>query len=335
MKFVPPLSDPEIHTLTDMQRFHPSRRARMRAHGILLSHQGFSIRRIADVYQVSRYAVAAWLERWNNAGLVGLYDAPRPGRPLRLTPEEQQKVEQYLQEHPKELKRVVQRLEQDTNKRVSPKTIKRLIKKKRYGWKRLRTTPAKSPEPEKYQRAQARIAALQARERAGECALWYFDASGFCLQPCIPYAWQPIGATLALPQSSHNQRLNVLGLLNRANMLVPYLIDGAVDTEVVVACLNQFSEQLDKKAYVLLDNAPVHRSKAFIRHIPQWVKKGLIIKYLPSYAPELNLIEILWRFMKYYWLPFSAYTSFHHLCEAVEEILKQFGTTYTIDFQAA
>jgi transposase len=129
MKFVPPLSDPEIHTLTDMQRFHPSRRARMRAHGLLLSHQGFSIRRIADVYQVSRYAVAAWLERWNNAGLVGLYDAPRPGRPLRLTPEEQQKVEQYLQEHPKELKRVVQRLEQDTNKRVSPKTIKRLIKK--------------------------------------------------------------------------------------------------------------------------------------------------------------------------------------------------------------
>jgi hypothetical protein len=26
--------------------------------------------------------------------------------------------------------------------------------------------------------------------------------------------------------------------------------------------------------------------------------------------PKLNLIEILWRFIKYYWLPFSAYTSF-------------------------
>ena len=29
-----------------------------------------------------------------------------------------------------------------------------------------------------------------------------------------------------------------------------------------------------------------------------------MLKYLPSYAPELNLIEILWRFLKYYWLPF-------------------------------
>ena len=335
MKCVAPLSDTEIQTLTDMQHFHPSRRARMRAHGLLLSHQGFSMRRIAAVYQVSRYAVAEWIERWQSAGLVGLYDHPRSGRPPSLTPDEQHKVDQYLQEHPKDLKQVVHLLEQETHKRVSTKTIKRLIKKNRYVWKRLRKTPAKSPEPAQYQRAQARIADWQARERAGECDLWYFDASGFCLEPCMPYAWQPIGHTLELPQSSHNQRLNVLGFLQRDNTLVPYLIDGSVDTAAVVACMDQCSAQLTKKAYVLIDNAPIHRSKAFIRHIPKWIKRGLIIKYLPVYSPELNLIEILWRFIKYYWLPFSAYGSFQQLCAAVEEILQQFGTKYTIDFQAA
>jgi transposase len=335
MKYVAPLSDTEIQTLTAMQHGHPSRRARMRAHGLLLSHQGFSMRRIAAVYQVSRYAVAEWIERWQSAGLVGLYDRPRLGRPPRLTPEEQHKVDQYLQEHPKDLKQVVHLLEQETHKRVSTTTIKRLIKKNRSVWKRLRKTPAKSPEPAHYQRAQARIADWQARERAGECDLWYFDASGFCLEPCIPYAWQPIGHTLELPQSSHNQRLNVLGFLQRDNTLVPYLIDGSVDTAAVVACMDQFSAQLTKKAYVLIDNAPIHRSKAFIRHIPKWIKRGLIIKYLPVYSPELNLIEILWRFLKYYWLPFSAYGSFQQLCAAVEEILQQFGTKYTIDFQAA
>ena len=335
MKFVTPLSDLELQTLTDMHRFHPSRRARMRAHGLLLSHQGFSLRRIADIYQVSRYAVSEWMERWHSAGLVGLYDQPRSGRPPRLTPEEQHKVDQYLQEHPKDLKQVAHRLEQDSQKRVSTKTLKRLIKKHRYVWKRLRKTPAKSPEPAKYQRAQARIADLQARERAGTCELWYFDASGFCLEPCIPYAWQPIGHTLELPQSSHNQRLNVLGFLKRDNTLVPYLVDGSIDAAAVVACMDQFSEHLNKKAYVLIDNAPMHRCKAFVRHIPKWIKKGLIIKYLPPYSPELNVIEILWRFIKYYWLPFSAYGSFQHLCAAVEEILQQFGTKYTIDFQAA
>lgn len=129
MKFVAPLSDPELQTLNAMQRFHPSRRARMRAHGILLSHQGFSLKRIAAVYQVSRQAVCAWLERWQTAGLVGLYDHPRSGRPPCLSAAEQQQVERYVQEYPRALKRVVQRLEQETQKRVSTKTIKRLLKK--------------------------------------------------------------------------------------------------------------------------------------------------------------------------------------------------------------
>lgn len=118
----------------------------------------------------------------------------------------------------------------------------------------------------------------------------------------------------------HNRRLNVLGFLTRHQVLFPYMIEGRVDASVVIECFEQFSQQLTKKAYVWLDNAPVHKSKEFIRHIPLWVKRGLIIKYLPPYSSELNLIEILWRFMKYHWLPFSAYMSFQCLLQAIEDM---------------
>jgi transposase len=111
------------------------------------------------------------------------------------------------------------------------------------------------------------------------------------------------------------------------------VIEGCVDTAMVIQCFDQFSQQLTKKAYVLLDNASVNKSREFIRHIPQWIKCGLIIKYLPPYSPELNLIENLWRIMKYSWLPFSAYLSFTSLCQAIEDILTRFGTDYTIAFE--
>jgi len=39
MKYVSPLSDAEIETLQQMHAYPPSRRARMRAHSLLLSHQ--------------------------------------------------------------------------------------------------------------------------------------------------------------------------------------------------------------------------------------------------------------------------------------------------------
>ncbi|MGP9574063.1 transposase [Halomonas sp. AOP42-D2-25] len=40
--------------------------------------------------------------------------------------------------------------------------------------------------------------------------------------------------------------------------------------------------------------------------------------YLSPYSPELNLIETLWREIKYRWLLLTAYRSFDQLCEAVK-----------------
>ena len=112
------------------------------------------------------------------------------------------------------------------------------------------------------------------------------------------------------------------------------MVEGKIDTSIIVECFEQFSQQLDKRTYIFLDNAPVHRSQEFVAHIAQWVQRGLRVKYLPAYAPEWNRIEIVWRFMKDYWLPFSAYTSFQCLYEAIEQILTRIGTEYTIAFQA-
>src|SRR3989441_1591887 len=334
MKYVTPLSDVEIETLQQMHAYHPSRRARMRAHSLLLSHQRYTIPQIARLYQVDQRRVSAWMDRWQAWGLVGLYDRPRSGRPAIFTAEEQQTVYEYLDDSPKDVKKVVEAMEQKTRKRVSTKTIKRLIKKSHI-WKRMKRSPAQSPAPHKYSRSQEMIARVQARESQGDCDLWYFDGAGFCLEPSLPYAWQPRGTSIAVPTSSPSRRLNVLAFLKRNNDLYPYMIEGSVDSSVMIECFDQLSTQIDKRSYVLLDKAPMHRSKAFIQQIPKWVRKGLIIKYLPAYAPELNLIEILWRFIKYYWLPFSAYTSFQCLCTAVEDILTRFGTDYKITFQAA
>ena len=129
MKYVTPLSDAEITTLQQMHAYHPSRRARMRAYSLLLSHERYTIPHIARIYQVDPRRVSAWMDRWQDWGLVGLYDRPRSGRPPIFTAEEQQKVYEYLDDSPKDIKKVVEAMEQTTQQRVRTKTIKRLIKK--------------------------------------------------------------------------------------------------------------------------------------------------------------------------------------------------------------
>ena len=130
MKFVKPLNETEIETLQCMHRYHPSRRARMRAHCLLLSHQGYKLKAIAQVYQLDHRRVSVWIDHWHDCGLVGLYDQPRSGRPPIYNDQEQQQVDHYLQQYPQDVKKIVEEMAKETQKRVSPKTMKRYLKKK-------------------------------------------------------------------------------------------------------------------------------------------------------------------------------------------------------------
>ncbi|MBU6955636.1 transposase [Hahella sp. HN01] len=63
-----------------------------------------------------------------------------------------------------------------------------------------------------------------------------------------------------------------------------------------------------------------------------WIDKGIWPIYSPKYSPELNLIEILWRKVKYIWLPLDLYEPFDRLKESVNDILSKFGQEYKINF---
>ena len=54
------------------------------------------------------------------------------------------------------------------------------------------------------------------------------------------------------------------------------------------------------------------RPRAFQNKIPEWREKKLEIFWLPTYSPQLNLIENLWRFMKYEWIEREAYLSWEN-----------------------
>ena len=88
--------------------------------------------------------------------------------------------------------------------------------------------------------------------------LRYFDESGFCLVPYIPYAWQQKGATIEI-ETTKSRRLNVLGFLNRENELQAYTFEGSVNSDVVIACIDDFSFALTKRTVLVIDNAKVHK----------------------------------------------------------------------------
>ena len=331
MRYVQPLTDEQRDLLEKTMHEDTSFRARSRAHSLLLSAAGTPIQTIAKTYQVHRVTVSAWIKKGEHHGAQSLHDQPRSGRPTTLSSEEQAIALQYIKPQPQSLTGVVKRFADTTDKRLSLSSLKRLAKKARLRWKRVRKSLKSLRDPEAFAKAKRALEALQKQEDQGQIALYYFAEAGFALDPTIPYAWQEPKSVIELPARKYG-RINVLGFMNRQNDLHPFMFEGSIHTGVVIACFDAFCQTLTQKTVVVMDNASIHRSEAFEDRIPYWKKQGLIIKYLPPYSPELNLIEILWRRIKYTWLPFSAYACLNALSEALETILSHVGSEYQITF---
>lgn len=325
------LSEVEKVTLEELFKHHRNSRQRQRAHGLLLSARGFSSDEIAEIYEVDRDTVSSWFTRWEQLGLVGLQDAPRSGKPPKLTETEQHRVLELLQVHARSVRAVAGAIGQETGKGVSPDTIRRIGKRAKRLWKRIRLSLATNRDPVTFAEAQQRLNALQERHAKGEIELYFFDATGFSLWPCVPYAWQPLGEWIEIAPV-RSQRLNVLGFLRPQHDLTAFVFEERIDTSAVIACFEAFAKTREKPTYVVLDNAPQHTSNAFKAKQLAWEQQQLFIHYLPPYSPELNLLEIVWRFIKYRWLPLNAYETYQTLKQAVEEILVNFGTKYQITF---
>jgi transposase len=126
--------------------------------------------------------------------------------------------------------------------------------------------------------------------------------------------------------------LNVFGLLSRDNDLHAYTIDKSINSEAVITFIDDFVKTITKKTVIVLDNASIHRSEKFNAKLGEWIQKGLRIFHLPKYSPHLNLIETLWRKMKYNWLKPSDYSSWETLQKAIGKILNEVGKDLKIKF---
>lgn len=173
---------------------------------------------------------------------------------------------------------------------------------------------------------------------AGEINLYYFDESGFSTTSSVPYAWQPKEQTVEIP-CFRSKRLNILGFISRDNQSFFHAVEGNVKSQQVIEAFDLFTSRYaneyaihKKPCIIILDNASTHTSDAFLARHDDWAARGVLFHYLPPYSPELNLIEILWRKVKYEWLPLSCYVSYANLKKTVVDVLSNFGSNYRITF---
>ena len=145
----------------------------------------------------------------------------------------------------------------------------------------------------------------------------FMDESGFHLLPGLVRTYAPRGQTPTLDVPLTRDHLSVMGALTLEGKLFTWIQDHSVKGPDVVRFLKHLLARIPGKILLIWDNLSAHRGQAVKDFLASGAAKRLMLQALPSYAPELNPQEGIWRFLKYVEL---RNVCCHHLAELRLEV---------------
>lgn len=221
---------------------------------------------------------------------------------------------------------------------LSASSLRRLARYLGYSWKRLRRSLRAQRDAQLFGFFQHELRLLHHAERAGHLALVYVDECRVSRQAPVPYAWQVRGQPpVGLPAERGAGGYSVLGFwqpgaADPARAFTGLLSETAWTGALFVKAVDEFLDPQRGPTVLVLDNASIHRATCVQQRLRAWRTAGLQLQFLPAYSPELNRLEILWRFLKHYWLTPPDYETLDALHQRLKHVLQRIGTNYTVTF---
>jgi transposase len=130
----------------------------------------------------------------------------------------------------------------------------------------------------------------------GERAVFFVDAAHFVFGSFVCKLW--CRTRQWVRAASGRQRHNVLGALHAITKRVTTVVnDSYITAETVCTLFRKLRSQVDgsRKITVVLDNAK-YQTCQLVRECAQDCQ--IELRFLPTYSPNLNLIERFWKYVK-------------------------------------
>jgi transposase len=155
--------------------------------------------------------------------------------------------------------------------------------------------------------------------KSGKRKVFFVDAAHFVMGSFLGYLW--CITRIFIPSSSGRKRYNVLGALNAiTHELVTVCNDTYINALSICELLQKIrnSVAVGEMITLVLDNAAYQRCD-FVTELAKDLKIELL--FLPTYSPNLNLIERLWRYVRKDCLNSKYFTHFDDLRYTINQSL--------------
>ena len=285
---------------------------------IRMHHEGAKHGFIAKVLNLHANTITNHLKEYSKAGLLGTLEN-RYYRPTSSLEPFLECLKCSFRAAPvADAKQAVARIEALTGIRISESQSRRFMKAVGMKVRKACSIPGKANPQLQFEFYTTTLLPKLEEAEKGVRKVFFVDAAHFVMGAFLGMIWCFARVLVKTPPG--RQRYNILGAIDSHNQeLISIRTTDNINSLSVVALLEKIRQRHpDSEVTLVMDNARYQRCH-FVRDHAQ--EQGIELLFLPSYSPNLNLIERLWKLTKRRCLTNRYYPDFKSFCGAIDKCL--------------
>ena len=322
-----------IQLLQQAQTNGDLRRAK-RIMAILAVVDGTLYSTIATTLKVSEESIRLWVNTFLLYGVKSFIYKKSTGRPSKLTKTQRKQLDRLISQEPQKSgfpgacwrSPMIQWLIYEKfGVEYSVFYIPQLLKNMGFSYQKAKfVADHKDPEKRKLWLEQKWPEILKLAEKK-DAYILFGDEASFPQWGSLSYTWAKRGQQPVVKTSGKRKGYKVFGLIDyfTGRFFCKGHDKGRLDTESYQSFLAEVLSKTRKHIILIQDGAPYHTSKAMRQFFAKKANRITVFE-LPSYSPDYNPIEKLWKKIKEKEIHLHYFPTFDSLKNKVEEALLHF-----------
>ena len=308
-------------------------RATKRIMAILALDEGHSKKAVATTLHVTVEAIQHWIKKFLLHGLRGLQSKKSPGRPSKLTKSQRRQLAKMIEDGPEKAGYVgncwrspmIQTLIfEQFEVFYSVHYISALLKNMGFSYQKAKFVSDHLNEEKREQWLAITWPEILALAKKNNAYLLFGDEASFPQWGTLSYTWARRGQQPTIKTAGKRKGYKVFGLIDYFTGRFFYKCQEArLTSATYMAYLEEVLAKTRKHIIIIQDGARYHTSKAMKKFFAKH-KKRMTVFELPSYSPDYNPIEMLWKKVKQKGTHLHYFPTFESLKDKVHESLALF-----------
>jgi transposase len=296
--------------------------------------RGDSLESICETLGVSSASVYGWLKKLMVEDTAGLQVHWKGGRPCKLTATQKGRLVELIKAGPEaagfptgcwNCLLIQQLIEREFGVLYNVHYLAELLSNLGFSFQKARFLSAHLDEEKRLQWLTMVWPALLARAQALGALVLFGDEASFAQWGSLGYTWAPLGEQPVVKTTGKRKAHKTFGLIDFfGGRLFHQGIEGRFNADTYTAFLASVLAQTTEPIFLVHDNASYHRA-ATVKQFAKDNASRLTVYHLPSYSPDYNPIEFLWRAVKRSATHNRYFPTLDLLVNSVEEALQWFA----------